>query len=123
MARILVADDEPQILEMMQMTCELDGHEVRGALDTETALSVFGEFRPDLVILDLNMPGGGGETVLGQIGSGEAQWVCPVIVVSGFVADMGSIAKDSPYVKQILEKPFNIEHLRTAIREAMTAGI
>ena len=58
--RILVADDEPQIRRIMRTTLTGSGYEVEDAKSGEEALEKMREFRPDLVLLDINMPGMGG---------------------------------------------------------------
>jgi len=58
--RILVVDDEPQIRRIMRTTLTSAGYEVDDAKTGEEALLKVREFRPDLVLLDINMPGMGG---------------------------------------------------------------
>jgi len=55
--RILVVDDEPQIRRIMRTTLTGAGYEVDDAKTGEEALAKVREFRPDLVLLDINMPG------------------------------------------------------------------
>lgn len=117
MARILIADDEAAIRDMVAMACRRDGHEVFEAADAATALTQTTVIAPDLIVLDLNMPGGGGQAVLRELDSMDSK--VPVIVVSGYVADMGEVARDSSRVLQILEKPFAIPTLTAAIRMSL----
>src|SRR5271166_6062293 len=58
--RILVVDDEPQIRRIMRTTLTGAGYEVDDAKTGEEAMEKVREFRPDLVVLDINMPGMGG---------------------------------------------------------------
>jgi two-component system KDP operon response regulator KdpE len=58
--RILVVDDEPQIRRIMRTTLTSAGYEIDDAKTGEEALEKVREFRPDLVLLDINMPGMGG---------------------------------------------------------------
>lgn len=55
--RILIADDYADLAESMALVMELEGHEVRVARDGEEAVEALAPFCPDVVILDLNMPG------------------------------------------------------------------
>jgi two-component system KDP operon response regulator KdpE len=66
-AKILVVDDEPQIRRMMRVTLTANGYQVADARNGEEALHRFREFLPDLVILDMNMPGMDGIDVLSEI--------------------------------------------------------
>jgi CheY-like chemotaxis protein len=54
--RILVVDDNADAAEMMAMLLELDGHEVRVAHDADSALTVAGEFTPDVGLFDIGLP-------------------------------------------------------------------
>lgn len=117
MARILIADDESSIRDMIGMACQREGHEIHEAADAASALTQASEIDPDLIVLDLNMPGGGGQAVLRELDAQKSS--VPVIVVSGHVADMGEVARDSSRVLQILEKPFAIPTLAAAIRLAL----
>ena len=58
--RILVVDDEPQIRRIMRVSLTGAGYEVDDAKTGEEGLDKVREFRPDLVLLDINMPGMGG---------------------------------------------------------------
>jgi len=61
---LLVVDDEPQILQMISGILRDEGFEVITAPDGEAALKLVGEEAPDLVLLDMNMPGLGGAGVI-----------------------------------------------------------
>ena len=65
--RILVVDDEPTTLKMLEMTLKLEGYEIATARDGKMALALFPDFKPDLVILDMMMPGQTGIEVLNTI--------------------------------------------------------
>ena len=117
MARILVADDEASIRDMIARACRREGHEVYEAQDAASTLTQTTQLAPDLLVLDLNMPGGGGQAVLKELDAQKHG--IPVIVVSGHVSDMGEVARDSTRVLQILEKPFSIPTLAAAIRMAL----
>ena len=54
--RVLVVDDNADAAEMMAMLLELDGHDVRVAHDADSALTVAGEFTPDVGLFDIGLP-------------------------------------------------------------------
>lgn len=118
MGRILVADDESAMRDMIGMACKMDGHEVHTSFDTPSTVAMFVEVMPDLLILDLAMPGGGGVEVLRHLES-AAVLTCPVIIVSGYVAEVGSQGRAALAKHRIIEKPFALETLRGAIRESL----
>ncbi|MDJ0976005.1 MAG: response regulator [Planctomycetota bacterium] len=121
MARILVADDEAPMREMIAMACRMDGHEVTEAFDTPSTISAYAGSTPELLILDLAMPGGGGIGVLKHLRAGHLP-MCPVIIVSGYVAEVTGEGRTLIKEHRIIEKPFALETLRAAIREALGPG-
>jgi CheY-like chemotaxis protein len=58
MSRVLIADNDPDALELALMDLELEGHTVLGARDGETLLGLIDGFGPDVVVLDYRMPPG-----------------------------------------------------------------
>ena len=115
MARILVADDESAIRDVIESTCKLDAHEVRSFADSQEAIAAYTGFAPDLMILDVNMPGGGAEAILQRVEELTGAPPCPAIVVSGFSAD----PLDHPRVVEVIQKPFGIDALRIAVKTAL----
>lgn len=118
MARVLVADDEPGIREILRATCALDGHEVVAAGNAEQALAAYDEATPDLMILDVNMPGGGAQDVLAELGRRPGGVGCPVLLMSGFAAEE---LEDLP-VAGVIQKPFTIDAVRMAVKAALAGG-
>lgn len=57
MKRILIVDDQPEIRELVRMTLELDGHEILEAENGDSALQMSRRLSPDLMLLDVMMPG------------------------------------------------------------------
>ena len=55
-ARVLVVEDDEEIVQVLQRSLRLEGYEVRASLDGETALADAESFSPDLVVLDLGLP-------------------------------------------------------------------
>ncbi len=119
MARILVADDEAPIREMIKIACELDGHEVRAEMDAEDALAAYAELQPDLMILDINMPGGGGEYIVEQVRASGVGRVCPWIVITGLAGALTDDEIEELEAVQVLAKPFSIDGLRMAVQMAL----
>ncbi len=67
MARILVVDDEESIRNLMRMTLELDGYKVSTAADGPTALDIFEKENPEVVLLDVRLPGMSGIEILDRM--------------------------------------------------------
>src|SRR5437016_11309498 len=81
MGRVLVVDDEPDILELVRLNLELEGHDVLLAPDGPTGLDIVRRELPDLVILDVMMPAMDGWEVLQQIKSDPDAGVSEVPVI------------------------------------------
>ena len=121
MARILVADDEAPMRDMMALACQMDGHVVQKASDTSSTIAAYATWKPDLILLDLSMPGGGGLEVLrhARFASGGAP--CRVVVVSGFLEHLSEVEMQALGATVCVSKPFSLEQLRTTVRTALAA--
>jgi two-component system response regulator VicR len=80
--KILVVDDEPDIVQVVSGRLAREGYEVSTAVDGEDALVKFAAFDPDLVLLDLTMPKLNGFEVLKQIREKYKDRWRPVIIIS-----------------------------------------
>jgi two-component system response regulator VicR len=80
--KILVVDDEPDVVQVVSGRLAREGYEVATAFDGEEALSKFAAFDPDLVLLDLTMPKLNGFEVLKQIREKYKDRWRPVIIIS-----------------------------------------
>ena len=110
--RILVVDDEEGIQLLYREEFEDEGYEVISAYNGEDALSIFIEQPPDLVILDINMPGMNGIEVLRRMK--ESHPHLPVILSSAYQEykqDIGSWASEEYIVKSA-----NMDDLKEAVR-------
>jgi DNA-binding response OmpR family regulator len=81
--RILIADDDPQLVEMLALRCGQLGIQVTRAHSAHAALQVVERESPDLVILDVNMPRGNGLAVCEMLAGDERHCNTPVIVLTG----------------------------------------
>ena len=80
--KILVVDDEPDVVQVVSGRLAREGYEVATAFDGEEALAKFAQFNPDLVLLDLIMPKLNGFDVLKQIREKYTDRWRPVIIIS-----------------------------------------
>jgi len=117
--RILVVDDDPDILQFVQMNLELDGFEVDLAGGGREALEKASESAPDLMLLDVMMPEIDGLTVLRKMRLDPSMSSIPVIVLTA-----RSLAEDR--VKGLdlgaddyITKPFDLEELIARIRTVL----
>jgi DNA-binding response OmpR family regulator len=121
MANVLVVDDEADILELIKVNLELDGHRVVTALGGEEALDRVRDAHPDLILLDVMMPGVDGWTVLGRIKSETDVDInrIPVLMVTARTAQEDRIKGGIEGAIRYLTKPFSPTDLRDEVRDAL----
>ncbi|MQC18661.1 MAG: DNA-binding response regulator [Chloroflexi bacterium] len=103
-SKILVADDEPNIVKLLRMYLREEGYEVLGARDGREALERFRSEKPDLVVLDLMMPEMGGFEVCTEI---RKQSDIPVIMLTARTDDVDKIVGLEMGADDYVTKPFN----------------
>jgi two-component system response regulator AlgR len=115
--RTLIVDDEPLAIERMQVLCaEIDRLSVIGtASDGEAALRLAGKLQPDLVLLDMTMPGMDGLAVAGELGRGAAP---PAVIFVTAHEDFAVEAFDLAAIDYVL-KPAGRERLERAVDRAL----
>jgi CheY-like chemotaxis protein len=94
--RVLVCDDDPVILRLLQVNLELEGYEVIAGRNGEEAVSLAAENNPDLVILDIMMPRLDGYQACEQIKSNDSTKDIPVVFLSA-KAQQSDIDKGKEY--------------------------
>lgn len=82
MPRVLVVDDDPQVLKLLRVNFELEGYDVMTATNGEEALDLVGRDSPDAVICDVMMPGIDGLEVVRRLRADPATVALPLVVVS-----------------------------------------
>jgi adenylate cyclase len=116
---ILVIDDDPLNRRLLTATLERQGHTTSSAGDGTTALAMLEEDRPDVVLLDLVMPGMDGMEVLERIKGDEDLRHLPVIVISG-VDDAESVVRCIEMgAEDFLPKPFDPVILRARVNAGL----
>ncbi len=103
-ARILVVEDEPRLGELLRLYLEREGYEVSVVEDGRAAIEAFDHDPADLVVLDLMLPGFGGEAVLAAI---RERGATPVLIASAKRSDVERIAGLRMGADDYLAKPFN----------------
>jgi CheY-like chemotaxis protein len=81
--KILVVDDDPDIVDYLSSFLRDEGYDVATAKDSATALTTVGEFRPDAILIDVLMPGRSGLDLLVTL-RGDPRWRdIPLVVITG----------------------------------------
>ena len=114
MARILVADDDPAIRQLLTDVLEIEGYDVTVAADGESAVQAVADSRPDFVVLDVMMPYLDGYGVLREIRARPGERV-PVLMLTA-AADAAAAARAwSDGVDYYLAKPFLADEITNLI--------
>jgi two-component system, OmpR family, KDP operon response regulator KdpE len=115
-ANILVVDDEPQIRRVMRATLSSQGYVITEAKTGEEALEMMRKERPDLILLDVNMPGMGGLEACREIRRASD---APIIMLTIRNAERDKVAALDAGADDYVVKPFGIEELLARIRAAL----
>ena len=116
MTRVLVVDDEPQILRALRINLRVRGYEVDTAATGGQALEAAGHHPPDLVILDLGLPDLDGVEVIG----GLRGWTsAPIIVLSGRADSTDKVQALDAGADDYVTKPFGMDELLARMRAAV----
>jgi two-component system KDP operon response regulator KdpE len=115
MTRVLVVDDEPQILRGLRTNLAARGYDVETAPDGEQALDVAASKRPDVVILDLGLPGIDGIDVIRGLRAWSAM---PIIVLSAREQEPDKVAALDAGADDFVTKPFGMGELLARLRAA-----
>ena len=119
MARILVADDEQFLREMVAFRLRNTGHDVVVAVDGTEALRLASSARPDLIILDVMMPGVDGFEVLRRIKADADLRGIPVIMLTAKGQERDVIAGLSTGAADYVIKPFSLKELTMRVDKAL----
>ncbi|MGH3719613.1 MAG: response regulator [Pseudonocardiaceae bacterium] len=116
MSRILVVDDESQLLRALRITLRARAYDVETAPDGATALAAVARRPPDVVVLDLGLPDIDGIEVI----TGLRGWTqVPIIVLSGRADAADKVEALDAGADDYVTKPFNMDELLARIRAAL----
>ena len=119
MGKILVVDDQFGVRTLLVETFQDDGHEVKSAKNGEEALQVLKSFEPDLILLEMKMPGMNGIEILEQIRALDS--LVTVIMMSSY-GDPQAIKQLKDFgIIYYVDKPFDLFKLRERVREILNS--
>jgi CheY-like chemotaxis protein len=117
--RILVADDDEDSAESLAMLFQLMGHEVRAAQSGTAALEAAAEFRPNLIVLDIGMPGLDGYEVCRRIRQHEWGQAIVIAALTGWARDEDKGRSEEAGFNHYLVKPVDPKALEELIALVM----
>ena len=116
---ILICDDEPDLRELMRISLE-PNYRFAEAADGDEAIEQVDRLRPDLVLLDVMMPGTGGLAVIEHVRNDPELAETPVVVVSAFASDSDRLAAFDAGATEFVKKPFEPATLASVVESLVS---
>lgn len=120
MAHVMLIEDEPNISEAIRFILSRDGCQVTALHDGRGALDLMRRERPDLLILDLMLPGLSGMEILSAVRADPVTADLPVMMLTAKGQGRDREAAERAGVSHFMTKPFSNDDMRAAVR-ALTA--
>jgi cyclic di-GMP phosphodiesterase len=114
--KVLVVDDEPQVRNLLAALLRPRGYQVETADSAEEAQARLKVLLPDVILLDLHLPGKSGQDVLTQLRADPATRLLPIIMITGGATDEDRLRAMAEGVTDFVAKPFVTEELLTRIQ-------
>ena len=118
---VLIVDDDPRLREYVRVNLEMEGYAVREAGSAEEGLQVLDESTPDLVLLDVMMPGVDGWEMLRRVQERHGVGTIPVIMFSGKAEHEEVAEAESRGAQGFIGKPFNPQQLIDQTKQLLPA--
>lgn len=121
--KIVVIDDDPDQQAGLQVRLTASGYDVSSARDAMQAIAVVRKVKPDLILLDIGLPGGDGHTVIARLKSLGPIAAIPVIVLSAMEPGENVERMRAAGAVAYFQKPANNELLLAEIRKALGEAV
>jgi two-component system cell cycle response regulator DivK len=121
-SRILVVEDNPKNLKLMRDVLTYAGYEVIEATSGEDGVRMAGEASPDLVLMDLQLPGIDGTEALRRIRSSQVNPDVPVVAVTAFAMNEDRERAFEAGFTGYVEKPISVRGLPQQVRDFLRLG-
>jgi putative two-component system response regulator len=119
---ILICDDEPNLRELIRISLE-PHYDFAEAGDGAEAFELAERVRPDLVLLDVMMPGTSGLTVLKRLRAHPELAGTPVVIVSAYAAEYDRLEAFESGATEFLKKPFDPEVLASLVESLLASNV
>ncbi len=122
MKHVLIADDEPNIVISLEFLMQREGHRVSIARDGDAALAAIRTERPDLVLLDVMMPGRSGFDVCQAVRADESLAAVKILMLSAKGRDTDLAKGTALGADAYMTKPFSTRELADKVRELLNTA-
>ncbi|MGC8867079.1 MAG: response regulator [Elusimicrobiales bacterium] len=119
MAKIMIVDDDPEVLNLLQYTLESMGHSIKVCDNGRDVIDSLKEFMPDLMILDVMLPGIDGYSIATTLSQDEQLSKLPIIIISALEPSRSLFGKFNQVIA-FLTKPFSTDELLEAVTNAVS---
>ena len=117
MAKILVVDDDDTILLVFRTHLSKAGHTVETAIDGMEALKKVTSFKPELILLDINMPRMSGFEVAKRLKENPETKNIPIFIMTSLKQEINIKKAYELGIEEYITKPTNVEHLKLRINK------
>ncbi len=114
---ILLADDDQPLVQLLKENLELEGYHVLTGLDGQVAVNLAMTQKPDLIVLDINMPITNGFDVLTYLRKTPETASIPIIFITGISSQTLYPVIDRHERVAYIKKPFDLNHLNSLVRQ------
>lgn len=120
MAKVLIVDDDLEIVNLLSEVLKKDGHQVDSASEPVEGMRKARALKPDLVILDYHMPGSTGAHLFESLRRNRQSRLTPILFMSGEASPEQILAEiTDTEASQFLSKPVHLDEFRKAVRELL----
>ena len=120
MKKILVVDDNQEILEVIELILELEGYQVSALIDANRFNERLTEFKPDLILLDVMLGSLDGRDLCNSLKADKVTVDIPVIMISAS-HNLNDMQNRICYPNDFIAKPFDIDNLISKVNQQLAA--
>lgn len=112
---VLIVDDDEAIVRLISANLNMNGYKAIAALDGEQAVMITHRKVPDLILLDIAMPGLHGFSVIDKLRQSNHTINIPIVIVSSFNDEASHHTAETKGIRDYIVKPFEIDHLLAVV--------
>ncbi|RZK41143.1 MAG: response regulator [Pedobacter sp.] len=122
MKKILVLDDNEDILELILMILEMEGYQMKGIRAGAELAAAVAEFKPDLILLDVLLGDSDGRVLCNELKLAPSTASIPIVMISASHAAM-SLPQDFQKPDDFISKPFDIQNLVARVQAVLDRSV